>query len=597
MKRNRIFLISGLIIVLGVYIFLKYQNPSQAEVSLTDLKNNYDVIVVGGEPEGVTAAVSAARSGLEVLLIEERDALGGLFTFGELNYLDIPSNKNGQITSAGIFEEWWNKVGNVSTFDIPQAKEAFLELVKGEENLTLSLNTSVKDVAISGNEITEITIGNEEDIRTVKAKRYIDATADADFAAMAGVPYTYGQEDIGKKDSLMAATLIIHLKNVDWEGVKQAAQNDVLGGGEATDQAAWGFWDIEKAYIEKEEGTNLRGLNIGITPKGDVYINALQIFGVNGLNNRDREKAIEKGKRETERVLQFLKENFPGFEKAQIASYPEELYLRETRHIQSLYRLKASDVWENQVPEDTIAFGAYPVDIQATSPSETNFIVVNPDQYGIPYRSIVPKNITNLLVTSKASGYDSIPAGSARVVPTGMAVAEAGGIAAYVSIKENIDFHELSQSDPLISEVQETLRKQGAYLPDTKQTPYPFENDEDYESIKKLYSLGLIGAGYENKLPLDEKMTVAEFLDLLTKIINQVHANDEEVKKRNLERIQSWSSRYGLSGLMTFNHLSDLLSIFPEVEEDSSWMKTGDKELLTREGYRALALWIPDNYE
>src|SRR5690606_4508426 len=106
-----------------------------------------------------------------------------------------------------------------------------------------------------------------------------------------------------------------------------------------------------------------------------------------------------------------------------------ELYVRETRHIKAFYQLPISDVWENKDHWDSIAFGSYPVDMQATTPKGKDEIVVNPKQYAIPFRSLVPIGKENLLVASRSSGYSSLAAGSARIIPTGMSTGEAAGVA------------------------------------------------------------------------------------------------------------------------------------------------------------------------
>ncbi|WP_182199834.1 FAD-dependent oxidoreductase [Paraliobacillus salinarum] len=561
-------------------------------------EDHYDVIVIGGEPEGVAAAVSAARNGSEVLMLEERDALGGLFTFGELNYLDIPADQNGEVTSAGIFEEWWGLVDNVSTFDIDKAKKAFLYLIQQEENITLSLTTEITKVGVTEEEIQYLDTEDENGKRTFTAERYIDATADGEIAAMAGVPFTTGQEDIGKKDSLMAATMMIHLKNVDWEGVKAASNSGSFKNSEATDQAAWGFGEIDARYQEKQEGVNLRGLNIGRSPNGEVYINALQIFGVDGIDEQAKQEALKKGKKETKHILSYLNETFPGFEDAKIASYPEELYIRETRHMNTLYRVTASDLWENQLPADSIALGGYPVDIQSVSPDEKGYIVFSPNYYGIPFRSLVPVNLTNLLVTSKASGYDSIPAGSIRVVPTGMSVAEAGGVAADISIEEEVNFHQLSKSDQLIENVQTTLKSQGARLAEDKNLPYPYQGDEDYTAFREVYSLGLVSAGYKNELPLEKNVTVGGFRNLLLNTVKQVYYQDKDTRNEMLEKINVWQQKYNFDEHLTSDHMIDLLKLFPEIDQlDTDWIYTFKGDFTYREGYKALSLWIPSEEE
>lgn len=497
-------ILAGAVAIGGAFYFVTERTPD----------NHYDVIVVGGEPEGVAAAVSAARNGADVLFVEERDGLGGLMTYGMLNYLDIPENYNKDVVSQGIFTEWWQMVGGpeVTTIDIDDAKDAFLQLVEQEENIDLRLETEVADILVEGKEITGIKLSDKE---TYTATHYIDTTVDADLAAAAGVSYTVGQEDIGDKRK-MAVTLMIHLTDVDWEGVKRAADADVFGGADYTEAAAWGFPDVLWHYEESEENTRMRGLNIGRTPEnGDVYINALQIFNVDGLSDEEKAAAIEEGKRETDTFVKWLQDNIEGFEKAKVKSYPSELYVRETRHINSLYRLTMADLWENANKTDAIAYGSYPVDVQAMHEKHYGNVISTPNQYAIPYRSILPLEIDNLLVTSKASGYDSLAAASARVIPTGMAMAEAGGLIATYAQAENIALKDIVGNEQSMKVIQEKLMAQNMYLKPLENPDFVYNDSPIYEDLKVLYSYGLLNGGYTNDFLLDEPMKTNQFVMLL----------------------------------------------------------------------------------
>ncbi len=501
--------------IISMVLLLTFLVPTTVYAGVTPVSETYDTIVIGGEPEGVAAAVSAARNGSKVLLIDSRSKLGGLLTVAEMNVIDIARNSKNEETSLGIFKEFHEMIGGTYTADIKTSIDALNTLVKNEPNITVKLNTTVTNANFINNQfstgefISSITIVEKGVAKTIKAKNYIDATADADFSALAGVPYTYGNEDIGKPNTQMAVTLMMHFKNVDWQKMARYVNTTKIA--TVANDVAWGFWDFVADYEETEPNTNLRGLNVGRDKSGDIYINALQIFNVDGVNPTEKANAIEVGKRETVHVLDWLKINLPGFENAQIAGYPAELYVRESRHIEPLYKLSIVDVFENKDQWDKIAFGAYPVDMQATDKTQPNLIVVNPDQYAIPFRSIVPVNVKNLLVTSKASGYESLAAGSVRVIPTGMAVGEAGGLAASIAIKSDINFHSMSENPELIATLQNTLRKKGAYLPVTSELTFPYQNAEYYEDMKELYTRGLLHLDYTNNLHENELVTYNTF--------------------------------------------------------------------------------------
>ena len=166
---------------------------------------DYDVIVVGGDPEGVCAAVSSARNGLKTLLIEDDEALGGLMTLGKLNFIDICESRDGSILTQGLFMEFYDAVGGTA-FDVEKAKQFFLDWVTNEENATLKLNTEFIEPVMDGNAIVGVVVEENGRQVTYTASRVIDATVDADVAAAAGVPYTIAGEDIGEKKRHMGVT-------------------------------------------------------------------------------------------------------------------------------------------------------------------------------------------------------------------------------------------------------------------------------------------------------------------------------------------------------------------------------------------------------
>lgn len=484
------------------------------EAEPVEPEKEYDVIVIGGEPEGVTAAVSAARKGAKTLLIEKRAELGGLFTYGMLNYLDIPQGENGESISKGIYEEWHQLVGGGNAFGIIEAKQAFKKLVDEEPNLTLLTEAEVLESIVENKRVTAVKINYLNEEYDIAGGSFIDATQDADFAVMSGAPYFVGREDVGIAGTKMAVTLMIHLKNVDWDGVKKTAETEKFGPATVTNSVAWGFTTLHFDYEPVEENTRLRGLNLAKV-NDEYFINALQIFGVDGLDEQAKQDAIEKGKRETENILKFLQAEFPGFENAEIASFPSELYVRETRHIIAEYQLPMSDVWTNKAHSDLIAYGAYPVDIQAQSIGDYGRVLSSPKQYGIPFRSLIPKDIDGLLVVGRSAGYSSLAAGSARVVPTGMATGEAAGVAASILVEEeDMTFREMSQNDNLVNELRVLLDEQGAVV-EHIETDYPYQGEWYDEAIQTLMDYGLAFGGYDNNLKVDEVVTKKAFAEVL----------------------------------------------------------------------------------
>ena len=501
---------------------------------LEKVDEEYDVIVVGGEPEGVAAAVMAARTGSKVLLIEKREELGGLFTYGMLNFLDIPQGEDGKSVSRGIYKEWHALVGGDNAFGIEEAKAAFQKLVDQEENITLLVNATVEEAIVEGNTVVGAKIKTATNTQTVKAKAFIDATQDADFAVMAGAPNFTGGKDIGIEDKKMAVTLMLHLKNVDWDGVRETAKSQKFGVAEVTSSVAWGLSDLHYSYRAVEENTRLRGLNL-VKVGDDYYINALQIFGIDGLSEEARAFAIEKGKRETDHILEYLRAEFPGFENAEVASYPTELYVRETRHVLAEYQLPMSDVWTNADHWDSIGFGAYPVDVQAQTVQDYGYVISDPKQYAIPFRTLVPLEIDGLLVVGRSTGYSSLAAGSARIVPTGMVTGDAAGVASSLAIKEGVTFRDMSKDKKLIETLRNQLGEQGA-LVEHRVTSYPYQGEWFDGSIQTLINYGLVVGGYSNDLYVDKITTVHSLMNMLK---GAVERPNSAVKGQFTDKLQA----------------------------------------------------------
>ena len=465
---------------------------------------DYDVIVVGGDPEGVCAAVSSARNGLKTLLIEDDEALGGLMTLGKLNFIDICESRDGSILTQGLFMEFYDAVGGTA-FDVETAKQFFYDWVVNEENATLKLNTEFVKPVMDGNTIVGV-VGEENGAQaTYTASRIIDATVDADVAAAAGVPYTIAGEDIGEKERHMGVTLVFELSGVNWDKVVNYLENDDNEGTGATEKTAWGYTREGYAYEPKDELMRLRGFNVARQDNGNVLVNALIIFDVDAMSEESKAQGIARAQKELEYIVPYVREHFIGFEDVQLAGTASQLYIRESRHIIGEYQLTIDDVLENRDQWDKIAIVAYPADIQPTAGQTYGTVIGSPDRYAIPFRSIVPLEVENMLVIGRSASYTSLAAGSARVIPVGMAEGEAAGVASAYSLNNAISFRDMSADEAAIADVQKTLKKQGAYLDDFE-VHEAFMDHWAYPGVKVIRSLGLLDGGYSNDYRLDEPM-------------------------------------------------------------------------------------------
>jgi hypothetical protein len=508
-----------------------------------NVQNQYDVIVVGTDPEGVAAAVSSARNGLKTLLVDgrNRQIIGGLMTLGWLNSLDhnyspdrrIIPGQPPKLLNAGIFEEWYKKTEGDS-FDVVTAANAFRELVMAEPLIDLHLMAKdiqpiVKTINPDSVLVEGITLTKANgQVQQIHAKAVIDATQDGDIAAASGVPYTYGREDLGDKNAKMAVTLVFRLKNVTedvWSQVIKRLEGDNDPNTGANARSAWGYVEMQKYPAVNKERLRMRGLNIGRQNDDTMLINALQIFGVDPLNPKSLEEAFQIAKEELPHVLAHMKELYPEFAALELDATAPELYVRESRHMMGEYRLTMVDVLDNRDHWDRIAYGSYPVDIQRISPTDNGAVMSEPLQYGIPFRSIVPLKADGLLVVGRAASFESLPHGSARVIPVGMATAQAAGAAAKLAIDGKMTFRDMAESKEDIARLQETLTAQGMDLKPYKGEPPYYAKHKSYSGLKAAVSMALITGGYGNKgFALDDPSNAKRMVNHLLGI-RKVHAS------------------------------------------------------------------------
>lgn len=488
---------------------------------------DYDVIVVGSDPEGIAAALSATRNGMKTLLLSKDETPGGLYTLGALNFIDIPETRDGKTLVGGIYKEFYDKVGG-SGFDIVYAANVFHDMLVSEDNLTVRYGSAFKEPVMEGQTITGVVATEGDKDVTYTAPYIIDATQDGDVAAAAGAPYTFAGEDIGERDREMGVTLVFRLSGVEWDKMSRYLTVQ-RGKGEVTGQStsmgakgniAWGFSEEGYAYEPQDEAMRLRGFNMAKQDNGDVLVNALLIFDVDVLDEASRQEGIERAQKELENIIPYLQENFKGFKNCELAGTAEELYVRESRHIDCEYNLTIDDLLENRDQTDRIAVTSYPVDVQPTKTQTYGTVVGYPDQYAVGYKSLVPKEVDGLLVVGRAAGYTSLAAGSARIVPTGMACGEAAGVAVAVAKEMNATSRDLVDNDSATKKMQTMLTNQGATL-DHTQTKEDVVAHWAYSGVKVLRSLGVLDGGYDNDYSLDEDITMNRYQNMVNNAIRK----------------------------------------------------------------------------
>ena len=480
-------------------------------------RNAYDVIVVGSEPEGVMAAVAAAQEGAATMLVTADERLGGLFVLGQLNVLDV-SDPHQQ----GLFGNWWKRVGAGHAFDVERAEVAFAEMLS-EAGVTIIRGASGASPVLDGHQVVGVMVDNHP----VAAAQVIDATADADFAAAAGAHFSVGFESLGVA-ARMADTLVFRVADVNWEALRDGVRERGPTYAQIDAHVAWGhFGRYPAAYQPREAGLRMRGLNVGRQDDGTVLINGLLVYGVDPLSPQSRREGVMRAAREVPRLIEYLRE-LPGFEQARLAGTADRLYVRESRHLYAACQLSVDDVLDNRVTSSAVAAGGYPLDVQTLTPEDHGFVYGVPEVYGVELCVAVPRNVGGLWVVGKAAGYDPLAASSARVVPLGMAVAEAVGVAAAMAARDGSSPESFVTSNASIMRLRERLVERGAYLPPVapRAPAGPYESPH-YDSYRLLLRRGLAVGGYSNDPLLNEPMVAGALVNLLSNVAERFWADHE----------------------------------------------------------------------
>ena len=453
-----------------------------------------DVLVLGGTPSGVAAALSAARAGARVVLAEPRPHLGGDMTYAWINQFDVPLKGIHSTHSPidyGIFGEFYKELG--VAFAPEQARAVIERKLAAESNIRVLTGAKTEHLNLEDGRLKSVLLHVKSGWIRVNAPAIVDATNDADVAARSGAGYYLGREQANADRAMQAAGLFFKLKNVNWEKLRRYTRRrrslplDVaiaqkptilkssdarlrngrivitLGGGVGS--YAWERGDIVKKYRPHGQNIKVMSINFGRTSEDECVLNTINILDTNGLTRFSRDRARREAVQELKFLVPFLQKKMPGLERAELAGAAPELYIRETRHISGLTTLTAHDVKTARLFPDRIALCAYSMDLHPYKngelPSGTRRWV-----FTLPLTALVPKSVDGLFVASRSLSATWMAAGAARVIPVTMAAGEAAGLCAAMCAKDNISPHEFARDEAKIALLQDELRKNGVDIGD-----------------------------------------------------------------------------------------------------------------------------------
>ena len=426
-----------------------------------------DLLVVGGTPAGVAAAVAAARRGEDVTLVVQGSQLGGVLTGAQMDQWDLNLAPDGVPVEGGIFSEIYAQLGDA--FSPQDAARVFGRMVDDEPRIHTIFDA--RPIAVHASELADGT--QIDDVRfartndadlTLSAGTVIDATDDADVAALAGARYDVGRQDTGIDELMQPVTLMFTVDGVDWDDVERGYDVAVDGPGGGEGRRAWGYSKLMEDYHPASPDELVRDLNLGREDNGSVSVNAIDVLGIDGRSASDLSRARAITESDAPNLIAYLRGRLAGFAGAHVAGYADAVYVRETRHVLGLAWLTADDVWDGVLPSDRIGLSSYPLDLHPVTPTIPLAYAPARHVYGVPFGALIPRGFTNLLLASPSISASHEASGSARVIPTTIEEGEADGAAAVLAQKRHVSFSALDQTPELIAALQYDLQRNGAII-------------------------------------------------------------------------------------------------------------------------------------
>jgi len=454
----------------------------QREIPVAD---GGDVLVVGGGPAGLAAALAAVRNGARTTLVEQYGFLGGNLTAGLVGpCMTSYSLDGGQQLIKGIFEELVERLertgdaihpskvpagsaycgfieyghDKVTPFT-PEAVKFVADEMCREAGIELLLHTFVVDALVEAGTVAGVVAASKSGLAAIRATVTVDASGDGDVAARAGVPFAIGRDEDGLTQPM---TLFFRVANVDDAAVEAYVR------AHPDDYRPFASL-VAEARERGEFPIPRRGVGLYKTLEPGVWrINTTRLHHLDGTDAADLTRGELGGREQVRALMRFFREWLPGFERCELRDTATTVGVRETRRIVGEYVLTVEDLAAGREFEDVIALCGYPVDIHSPTGdgggADGRYQTAN--VYQIPYRSLLPLGVEQLLVAGRCVSATHEALGAIRVMPPAFAMGEAAGTAAALAVARGG-----TPRDVPVWELQERLSRQGAFLGDRVAAP------------------------------------------------------------------------------------------------------------------------------